>query len=461
MWSRHLFSYDSQIVVVERDLSWILQVTRAIRNTTPPVNRLPPEILSRVLEHDAYDQILVAATHVCRYWRSTLIFTPSLWNCFQQFESDHNLDRTLTYLERSKPAPIDISINTDLLEDLEVFEYLALHIARTRSLVIQGSCGIHTASLLFCNPAPSLQYLHISSSSSKGFVPLPDNFLGRQAPSLRTASFTGICLTFESPFPLPNLTEFNLLLFRGRGSFCIDAMFRFFSSCPQLRKIRIDVPNGTLRDTSQRRIVSLESLVEFDYMCNLVNRILPSLRLPRLKQLRVSSLQPGRTQKLTDMLPYGSHALLAEATNMEYYSYKSLLSLRLSGDGVDVSLSTPLTTADHTNFRWLSDETRIPFNQIEELKVEGCSLVNLPANLFAFENLRVLQITPLHTQLTEGFLRPLHPDPGLGIPCRSPEEIKYTHWESPGPILRPLIGLVRERKWAGHQLKLVEFMTTK
>lgn len=99
---------------------------------------------------------------------------------------------------------------------------------------------------------------------------------------------------------------------------------------------------------------------------------------------------------------------------MECYFYKSLLSLRLSRDGVDVLLSTSVTTVNHTDVRWLSDQTRIPFSQIEELKVEGCSLVNFPANIFAFGNPQVLQITPLHTQLTEVFLQPLHPDPGPG-----------------------------------------------
>ena len=414
-----------------------------------------------MLEYRAYDQMLVAATHVCRYWRSTLISTPSLWTRFRRFESDHNLDRTLTYLERSKLAPIDISINTFSLKDLEVLEHLALHIARTRSLVIQGSYRIHAASLLFCNPAPSLQFLHISTNSSGGFVSLPDNFLSRQAPSLRTASFTGIYPTFKSPFPLPDLTEFSLILFRARGSFRMDGLFRLFSGCPQLRKVQINVPSGTLKDLVLDKVIPLESLVEFDYTCNLVNQVIPFLRLPRLKRLQVSSLQPGQVQNLADMLPYGGHGLLVEATNMEYHSYESSFLLRLSGNGVDVSLSTSLTTADHADARWFSDETRIPFSQIEKLNIRGCSLVDFPVNLFAFENLRVLQITPLHTQVTEGFLRPLHPDPGLGIPCRSLEEVKYAHWEPPEPILRQLISLVRERKWAGHQLRLVKLMATK
>ena len=275
-----------------------------------PVNRLPPEIFSRILEDRTRERELVPATHVCqRYWRSTLISAPSLWECFR-FRSGHDLDRTLTYLERSKSAPIDIAIDRRLSPDPKVFKYLAPHLARTRSLIMQGSYGIHGASLLFCNPAPSLKLLKIHSR--QGFAPLSENFLGQQAPSLNFVNFTGICPTFESLFPLPNLVEFNLHLPEGTGLFRVDAMFRFLSGCPRLRKVRINIPDETLQGIAQGQVISLESLVELGYAHNPGGRVLPCLKLPQLEQLQVSSsLEPVQVQKLDDILPYDSRRLLA------------------------------------------------------------------------------------------------------------------------------------------------------
>lgn len=125
--------------------------------------------------------------------------------------------------------------------------------------------------------------------------------------------------------------------------------------------------------------------MELNYTCNLANQILPSLGLPHFKPLRVSSPRPGQEQKLADVLPYSGYALPAGATDMGC-SNQSSLQLYLSGNRTDVSLSTSPAMADQTIAHWFSDGTRIPFNQIEELKVEGCSFANSPANLFAFEN---------------------------------------------------------------------------
>ena len=353
--------YYSQIHGIEHELFKISQGIRTIRNTFVPVNRLPPEILSGIFEYRTRERDLVAATQVCRYWRSTLISSPSLWACFQ-FQSSYDLDRTLTYLERSKSAPIDVSIDTDSAENLDVLEYLASHIARTRSLVIQTDHDIHTASLLFCNPAPLLQRLEILSTS-EGVVHLPNNFLGQQAPSLRSVSLGHIYPRLESIFPLPNLTEFHLSLVDGATPFRVGALFQFLSESPLLLKVGVNVRNRSAQDVSLDRVVSLESLVELDCGCDCASQIIPFLRLPRLKRLQVTSLGPRRAETLADVLPYGSRALLAGVTKMLHFSdpLASSHKAKLSGNGVDVSFRKFHTTAGTTLVDWSPDQTRIPF----------------------------------------------------------------------------------------------------
>ena len=88
-----------------------------------------------------------------------------------------------------------------------MFRYLVPSIARTKSLIIQSEhTRVHAASLLLRSPSPALQNLEVYVYL--GLVRLPDDFLGRQAPLLRSLTFNGV--SFESHFPLPNLIEFNL-----------------------------------------------------------------------------------------------------------------------------------------------------------------------------------------------------------------------------------------------------------
>ena len=274
------------------------------------------------MEHRTGDRDLVAATHVCRYWRSTLTSSPSLWTCFR-FRPSHdiNIDRVLAYLERSKSVPIDIEMDIDSPRGLEVFEHLAPHIAKTSSFIVGGGL-VHATSLLFCSPAPSLK--HLEMDSHERYVRLSDNFLGQHAPLLRRIRLRNIHLAFESTFPLPDLTEFNLHLRENAAPFCMSALFRFLSNSPRLKKICIEAPGEMLQDASLDQVISLESLVELQYTCDAAGSILPRLRLPRLEQLSVSSsFGLGQARKLANILPRDSHLLREGATKMEYHAYSN------------------------------------------------------------------------------------------------------------------------------------------
>jgi hypothetical protein len=408
-----------------------------------PANGLPPEILSRILEYHDCNRDLVTATHVCRYWRSTLVQIPHLWTSFQ-FKSSPDLDRTLTYLERSKSTVIDVKITLCSQRDLEALKHLASHIARTKSLIIDGPYAeIDAISPLFRSPAPSLQRLEIDSPESPGS--LPDDFLGQQVLSLRFLSFSGIRLTFKSPFPLPNLTEFNLSLPQGAGPLHMGTLLWFFSASPRLQRIRINTGHEVLHGIAPDQVISLESLVEFDFTCKPAGRILPYLRLPHLKQLRVClSLGSGQVPpKLADLLPFHGRSLITGATEMGYSSDGRGRKVDLSGKGIYASLA--VFTPGPTPIDWFSDETYVPFGQIEDLTVEGHRLAAADFPINSFKNLRTLRVIPWDLDFAKEFLLLLYPR--AAIPCQSLREIWYV-----GPTsLCPLIRLVRERKRAGHQ----------
>lgn len=430
--------YNSQISAIERDLSVILRATREVKNTLVLVNRLPPEVLSRALEHRASEETLIKATHICQYWRSTLTSSPSLWTHLW-FPSDKNVDRALTYLERSKSVPIHVRITSGFSESLEAFQHLTPHLARMRSCSIQGTnVDIHGLFARFRNSTPSLTRLEIYSDgiSIPIFGDLP----------------SGLRPSFEHPFPLHNLTEVQLSLKPDAPELNISALFRFLSYSPRLQDIYIIIISGeVLYDDTLDQVVTLDSLVRLDYTGSSVDRILPCLRLARLRQLRVSS-RSDRVQNLADILPNGGRFLLAGATEMSYYSDPPFYMVGLSGEGISVSLALyrPVTGTAPTD--WLSDETWIPFGRIETLTVGGRSVApNLPINIF--QNLGVLRATLECIPSTGGFWRLLFQ--GEEISCRSLREVRYTYQGSLGPLIR----LAKERKRVGYQLGLVQLFT--
>ena len=311
------------------------------------------------------------------------------------------------------------------------------------------------APFLFRNPAPSLQRLEIYSGNND-FVCLPDDFLGQQAPSLRFVNFDGVRPTFETLFPLPNLTEFRLYLPEDAGPFHMSSLFRFLSDSPLLEKLCIGIPSQTTRDIPMDQFISLESLVELEYAYNSGNRVLPYLKLPRLKRLQVApSLGSGEVQKLADILPYDVRVLLAGTTEMSYHTDARSITVRLSGNGVSVSIVTPCTTGDPP-VCWFFDQTCIQFDKIEDLEVGGCLTIGpLPLCIFALENLRVLRVCQSDAHFVDAILRSLHPDPAVGVPCRSLRETRCVYLGSEEPFPRSLICLAMERKRAGCQLRSV------
>jgi len=245
----------------------------------------------------------------------------------------------------------------------------------------------------------------------------------------------------------------------------MNALFQFLSDSPLLQKIHITTGGQTIQDTSLDQVTSLDSLVELEYGCNLAARVLPFLKLPRLRSLEVSSLGPRQAQKLVDILPHDGRALLARATGMVYYSDESLLRVDLFGNGIDVSLSV---TGDPISVTvdWFSDQACIPFGQIEELTIEASPVSMIfPTGVFVLENLRVLRANIWDGEFAGELFHLFHPDPDAGVPCRSLREIKCAGQDFQDPrtpavrsLIQPLTHLAKKRKQAGYQLRAVSLM---
>ena len=426
---------------------------RAIKNIHAPVNRLPPEILSRVLLYRDREQDIVVATHVCQYWRSTLISTPSLWT-FIQFQSAGDIDRAVAYLERSKALTVDISMELDSSQDLDVPRYFAPHMSRTRSFAISGRFDAFTVSSLLTNPVPSLEHLKLHTEVSP--VGTLDNFLARQAPLLPSAIFDGICPALQSPFPLPSLTVLSLRLLRNMGPLTISSLLRFCSSFPQLQELNTGIYCEIIHDVSSDQVVSLDSLVTLQYTDHAaVGPFIPFLKLPRLSLLSVFS---PWLYNLADFLPHSGHTLHSGATTLSHCHDHSTQRVELSGRGVKTSfLRVDDNDTDATSAEWFSDENSIPFGQIEDLDLL-CYRISADFPIHLFENLTTIRVTQRFERVCGGVLQLLHPCPEAGIPCPFLRVIEYTFSSSPESHMRFLISLAEEREQAGYRLRLVHVL---
>lgn len=109
-----------------------------------PVNRLPPEIISYIArcalgDCDVDARPIFPLTHVCRYWRDSIISMPENWSLI----SDERRDLAALSLERAKAAPLIVRLNPSKLEtDPGFLDLLLPHIQNTISLFVADFLAI-------------------------------------------------------------------------------------------------------------------------------------------------------------------------------------------------------------------------------------------------------------------------------------------------------------------------------
>lgn len=105
--------YDSHLTVSIEAIRKTVLHLRALRNARAVVHRLPPEILIHILSElvltsdPPSSSNLVAATHVCRRWRTIALDCPVLWTSIV----GANLHKTETFVHRSRDMLLDIHLH--------------------------------------------------------------------------------------------------------------------------------------------------------------------------------------------------------------------------------------------------------------------------------------------------------------------------------------------------------------
>ena len=101
-----------------------------------PVNTLPPEIISRIAQCSrghAFNgaKNIIPLTHVCRYWRESMISAPEIWTSVTDFP----MGLWALCLERSKTVPLQLQFSRSRIGGRSWFrDLMAPHIQNTETL---------------------------------------------------------------------------------------------------------------------------------------------------------------------------------------------------------------------------------------------------------------------------------------------------------------------------------------
>jgi len=205
-----------------------------------PVNRLPSEILSHIarcsLDENATNAgPIIPLTHVCRYWRESIISTPENWTLI----SSERINLTELSLGRCKAAPLKLWLDmSQIINNPRFSDLVAPHIRNTGTLRLGPLSTIEELVQTLPNfpqSMPNLRSLSLSKhvvwdQSSDPFGPFPS--------TLTYLSLIGIHL-YPSFLCLRNLTV--LVLRNYQFNLHCDTLLRFLEENRSLESATLEI----------------------------------------------------------------------------------------------------------------------------------------------------------------------------------------------------------------------------
>ena len=122
----------------------MLKPTPSLQNLLQPVNGPPPEIISYITrclwDKDTINTgPIIPLTHVCRYWRESIVSTPRNWTRI----SSRSRSLAMASLQRAKLAPLQIHLDVDQIMESSGFAVLIIpHIQNLETLDIDSISAV-------------------------------------------------------------------------------------------------------------------------------------------------------------------------------------------------------------------------------------------------------------------------------------------------------------------------------
>ena len=268
-------------------ISIILRRTRNIKNRFAPINRLPPETLTDIATSFAKKRDLINATAICQHWRSVLLSFPLLW-C----NAAGSLSEIQAYIDRSKAAPLDVSLVRPSVVDL-VIPHTCRLVGLTVRLNRSSSFNQIVERLRY--PIPTLHTFRISAIDPfPHILGLPADVNDSFFLHSKKLEIKGIS-AFDGPKSFPYVTDLTL----STNEYEMVQMNHFLETLeqlPSLERVYVvfcsDMYSNTTPHMTTLPLVQTMSLSRFSknsIIAESLPQILGYLRLPKLTSLSVQA----------------------------------------------------------------------------------------------------------------------------------------------------------------------------
>ena len=232
------------------------------------MNRLPSEIISHIArclpDEDTIDtEPIVPLTHICRYWRESIISTPGNWTRI----SSESESLTVSSLQRAKLAPLQIHLDiAQIMENPGFSVLITPHIQNSETLDIDSISTVDEFKQVFPNfpqLMPNLRSLSLTGYG--GWDGSVDPF-GSLLPTLTQLSLIEISL-YPSLLRLRTLT--HLTLRYNLFDLHLDTLLDFLEENRSLEHATLDIRfvEPSLRSSRRRAAIKtrLQSLTMASY----------------------------------------------------------------------------------------------------------------------------------------------------------------------------------------------------
>ena len=197
---------------------------------------------------------MIPLTHVCRYWRESIISTPENWTSI----SSRSMDLAALSLQRAKEVPLEISLDGVQIGKSPGFpDLLTSHIKNTESLQFKLSSSIQELAQALPNfpqSMPNLRSLSLIGRTT-GWDWSADPF-GPLTPTLTRLSLIDIPL-YPTFLRISTLT--NLTLYHGRFNLHLDTLLDFLEENRSLEHVVLDIEFTEAVFRNSRRRVAIRN----------------------------------------------------------------------------------------------------------------------------------------------------------------------------------------------------------
>ena len=218
-----------------------MRLIPSLKNLLRPVNRLPPEIISDIIQYipEEYERdasSIIPMTHVCRYWRESIISSPENWTRI----SSQRIGLAKLSLERCKAASLQLWLEARKGGVAPRFSHLIKpYVQNTKVLGVDpGVEKLFQTLRNFLPLMPNLRSLSIFGGVGSGLLDWFKDPCGQLTLPLTYLLSSDIPL-YPSFLRLRTLTD--LTFYHSRFSLQLDTLLEFLEENRSLERATLDV----------------------------------------------------------------------------------------------------------------------------------------------------------------------------------------------------------------------------